>query len=129
MAKVDFSKDEITEIGKNIPVHKRSEKADKYISYEKACMELIREYKDEVAFIKNWGDELRKERNVFHNNKIKEMMKAMTEAGLPKEDAKAWITELRNHYMRSIEISEKLLNDFSMDTISQMKNKLRELLK
>ncbi len=123
-----MSKSGAYKVNSSVDMTYRDDNAEKYLQYIDACGQILMKYKEEIKFVENMYSELREERLCFFNNGIINLKKTLEEEHIPDELMFNWICEIKQSFDDSFIASEEVLKDYSLATINEMKNKIRELI-
>ena len=99
-----------------------------YYEYEKHCLDMLKEYKEEIKFASALQEDLRKERAKFFSEKLKEVSATLKDAEVDDKVRGEWIKELVKSYTRSLDISDKLVEEHVVETINDIKGKQKEIV-
>ena len=83
---------------KNWTGDKNMEILNKLFEYEKNCLDLIKEFKEEIKFASSLQEDIRKERTSFFSKDFGDISKNLKESQVDDETAAAWLKELVNSY-------------------------------
>lgn len=99
-----------------------------YFEYEKQYLELIKEYKEEIKFVNSIQEDLRKERAKFFSDTLSEVSASLKEADVDKATANKWIFDLVDSYTKSMNISQRLVEENTCDTIGEIRSRAKDEL-
>ena len=102
--------------------------AEKLVVYYQQYAEILKKYEDQVRFIWEKLESIREERVTFMSETIPEIKKTLEEQQISKEHAEEWMDSLTRDMNRSLNISEKLLNDFYVATADELRKEIHEKL-
>ena len=102
--------------------------AEKLVVYYQQYAEILKKYEDQVRFIWEKLKSIREERVTFMSETIPEIRKTLEEQQISKEHAEEWMNSLTRDMNRSLNISEKLLNDFYVATADELRKEIHEKL-
>ncbi|MDE6708162.1 MAG: hypothetical protein K2K06_09035 [Oscillospiraceae bacterium] len=104
-------------------------KLEAVAKYEEHYMNLLRNYKAEIAEIESMMRELRKEREIFYQTTLPQIEKTIRGDKVLSEDAKKeWINELRANMEKSFRISEALIQHYVTSNQAEFKEKLNRAM-
>ena len=128
MSRIDMSKPGAHKVTSSVEPVLRDDRTESYIQYLDACGQLLTKYKSDIEFIEEMQAKLRKEKMHFFENDLPRVRNSLKNEGIPEEQINEWIKEVKDNYDNSFMASEKILNDFSMASIYEMKYKIEEIL-
>ncbi|HAJ97568.1 MAG TPA: hypothetical protein DCO72_07515 [Ruminococcus sp.] len=102
--------------------------ADALTVYYEQYAIILKKYESQVSYLYEKLEEIRKERISFIDEKIPQMREKLEEQQISEAHINDWLDTLRNDTMRSLSISETLLNSFYVSTLDEFKKELREKL-
>lgn len=102
------------------------EKLSILYEYEKNYLELIKNYKEEIKFATSLQEELRKERTKFFAESLKEVSETLSASQVDANVASVWIKELVASYTRSLDLSTSLIEENTLNTVSEIKQEARK---
>lgn len=94
-------------------------------SYELNYLSLIKDYKEEIKFLSSLQEELRKERTKFFAESLKEVSQTLKDSHVEAEVASIWVKELVESFTKSVNLSEVLIEDSTINTIGQIKDQIK----
>jgi len=119
--KVAVLKSIILKVNDAISHSSLKEKLGIMYDYEKQYLALLKEYKEEIKFVVNLQEELRKERTKFFSESLKEVAEALKEAQVDNDVASLWIKELVKSYTSSLDISSNLMDENVTGIFAELK--------
>ncbi len=102
--------------------------ADALTVYYEQYAIILKKYESQVSYLYEKLEEIRKERISFIDEKIPQMREKLEEQQISEAHINDWLDTLRNDTMRSLSISETLLNSFYVSSLDEFKKELREKL-
>jgi hypothetical protein len=88
--------------------------------YQEKYLELVKEYKEEIKFVNNMQEDLRRERAQFFSQTLKEVSDTLSQAQIGEEVAQEWIQELVSSYTSSLDVSNDLTESRVADTVGKL---------
>lgn len=128
MSRIDMNKPGAHKLTSSVDPVLRNERAESYAQYLEACCQLIKKYKEDIEFVEKMQVNLRDEKNNFFKEELPEIKKILEKEEIPREQVFKWIEEVKQNQDKSFEASEQILKEFSLASIDEMKNKLKEIL-
>ena len=111
-----------------INVEKRVPEYDKITDYCRYYMGLCHEYKNDIEYIYNKLETLRRERLEFIEVKIPEIKEKLRQQHISEDSINDWANKIFDDTMRSLDISESLLNAFYVKKLDEFKKSLEDNL-
>jgi len=102
------------------------EKLKVLYEYENNYLELIKEYKEEIKFAATLQEDLRKERTKFFSEALKEVSQTLKEAQVDSKVASVWIKELVDSYTKSLDLSNGLIEEHTLDMIGEIRQEAKK---
>lgn len=128
MSKIDMNKPGAHKLTSSVEPVLRDDRTESYIQYLDACGQLLTKYKSDIEFIENLQAKLRNEKTHFFEVDLPKVKRTLENEGIPKEQIFEWIKEVKTNYDNSFIASEKILNDFSIASIGEMKSRIEDIL-
>ena len=75
---------------------------------ENTFLDILKQYKEELNFVTNQQEQIRKERLVFLNEKVKEVSNSLKGIGVGGDILNEWLKKLVDSYTASLDVSGKL---------------------
>ncbi|WP_199312256.1 hypothetical protein [Phormidium tenue] len=116
----------IFKIESNVGLATLQEKLSILYEYEKNYLELIKNYKEEIKFATSLQEEVRKERTKFFAESLKEVSETLSTSQVDNKVASVWIKELVESYTRSLDLSASLIEENTLDMVSEIKQEARK---
>lgn len=114
---------------KDIPQKRKDPTIQVLYEYEKHYLEMIKKYSGEIKFIQNMLVEFRKEQENFYNQMLPEIIdKLNKDKGIDEEMRRVWLTRLSTNIERSFNLSETLINDYTIKSLDEFKQAVNEKL-
>lgn len=114
---------------KDIPQKRKDPTIQVLYEYEKHYLEMIKKYSGEIKFIQNMLVEFRKEQENFYNQMLPEIIdKLNKDKGIDEEIRRVWLTRLSTNIERSFNLSETLINDYTIKSLDEFKQAVNEKL-
>ncbi|WP_124795188.1 hypothetical protein [Conchiformibius steedae] len=82
---------------------------------------LLRTFKDEIKFAYELQQNLRKERAKFFSQTLREVSATLAQAQVDESIASMWVQDLVKSYTSSLDLSANLVDENTMNTISQIR--------
>ncbi|MEX2941384.1 nickel transporter [Serratia fonticola] len=89
-------------------------------SFEKNYLSLIKEFKEEIKFAGALQEDLRKERAKFFSEVLDDVSATLKKSQVDDSIAALWLKELVDSYTKSLDVSEGLLDEGCMDSLSKL---------
>lgn len=113
----------------NVPSEVYNSKFEQMAAYEKHYMDLLRNYKNEIADIERMMKDLRAERQKFYSSTLPEIEERIRNDNiLSRKSVEEWILELRSNVERSFRISEELISYYVTSNQKEFKDKMNEAI-
>ena len=128
VSKIDMSKPGAHKVTARVDTVYKSDEVESYLQYIEACGQILARYKGEIEFIENMYAKLRKEKLQFMNVEVGNLKKVLEEEGIPSELVLDWIDEIKHNFDDSFAASERVLEDYSLASMEEMKTKIRDLI-
>lgn len=96
--------------------------------FEKNYLELVRDFKEEIKFAANLQEEIRKERAKFFSDTLAEVSETLSSAQVEESTAQTWLRDLVDSYTKSLNLSENLVEEKALETITQIREASRKTL-
>ncbi|MBW4460679.1 MAG: hypothetical protein KME47_10645 [Nodosilinea sp. WJT8-NPBG4] len=116
----------IFKIESNVGLAALQEKLSILYEYEKNYLELIKNYKEEIKFATSLQEEVRKERTKFFAESLKEVSETLSTSQVDNKVASVWIKELVESYTKSLNLSASLIEENTLDMVSEIKQEARK---
>lgn len=116
----------ISKIENKVGLVTLQEKLGILYEYEKNYLELIKNYKEELKFATSLQEEVRKERTKFFAESLKEVSETLSISQVDNKVASVWIKELVKSYTRSLDLSASLIEENTLDMVSEIKQEARK---
>ncbi|WP_311749332.1 nickel transporter [Proteus terrae] len=94
-------------------------------NYEKNYLELVKEYKEEIKFASTLQEDLRKERSKFFSETLKEVSETLDQSQVDSQIASKWLKELVSSYTKSLDLSNNLIEEHTLDTIGKIRSEAK----
>ena len=104
---------------------KKSQGLELNFQYEKQYLQLINEYKEEIKFVYETQENLRKERTQFFTNSLKDIIQTMKSSDIDKSLSEKWIKELVASYTKSIDFSGDLVKTHVIEILSLLASEIK----
>ena len=101
---------------------------NKLFEYEKNCLTVIKEFKEEIKFASSLQEDVRKERTSFFSKDFGDISKNLKESQVDDETAAAWLKELVNSYTKSLDLSSDLAKTHMLDLVGIIRSNIKENL-
>ena len=88
---------------------------------ENTFLDILKQYKEELNFVTNQQEQIRKERLVFLNEKVKEVSKSLKDIGIGGDIINEWLKKLVESYTASLDVSGKLVDECAARIFKEMK--------
>ena len=88
---------------------------------ENTFLDILKQYKEELNFVTNQQEQIRKERLVFLNEKVKEVSKSLKDIGVGGDIINEWLKKLVESYTASLDVSGKLIDECAARILKEMK--------
>lgn len=108
-----------------VSLYSLQEKLRLLYEYEKYYLDLLKEYKEEIKFAATLQEDLRKERANFFAESLKEVSSTLANAQIDSNVASVWIKELVECYTKSLDLSQGLVEESTLDMIGQIRQKAK----
>lgn len=108
-------------IKEKVDLSSLKEKLDVLYNYEKNYLMLVKEFKEEIKFASAIQEDLRKERAKFFAETLKEVSDTLKKSEVSSEVASKWIEELVNSYTKSLDLSSRLIEEHTLETIGKLR--------
>ena len=105
------------------------EKLSILYEYEKNYLGLIKEFKEEIKFAASLQEDLRKERAKFFSDSLKEVSETLKSAQVDDAVSSVWMQELVASYTKSLDLSNGLIEEHTLDTIGEIRREARKSAK
>jgi len=125
----ELSKKIFSEIQENITLVNLQSKLKILFEYEKNYLELVKEFKEEIKFASSIQEDLRKERAKFFAETLKEVQSTLKESQVDNEVASVWVKELVSSYTKSLDLSEGLIEEHTIDMIGKIREEAKQEVK
>ena len=96
--------------------------------YEKNCLSVIKEFKEEIKFASSLQEDIRKERTSFFLKDFAEISKNLKESQIDDAVAAEWLKELVNSYTKSLDLSSDLAKTHMLDLLGIIKSNMKDSL-
>ena len=96
--------------------------------YEKNCLSVIKEFKEEIKFASSLQEDIRKERTSFFLKDFAEISKNLKESQIDDAVAAEWLKELVNSYTKSLDLSSDLAKTHMLDLLGIIKSNMKETI-
>lgn len=106
----------------------RNNEVETYMQYIEACGQILVKYKCEIEFIEQMYTQLRTEKLQFMNMEVVKLKNVLEEEGIPRELVLSWLDTIKNDFDNSFAASERVLSDYALASMEEMKNKIKELI-
>jgi hypothetical protein len=101
--------------------HGLRERLETLYEYEKRYLELIKEHKEEIKFVCNLQEDVRRERAQFFSQTLKEVAATLSEAKVDEGVAQEWINELVHSYTASLDVSRDLTHSRAVEATGRLR--------
>lgn len=106
----------------------KNNEVETYMQYIEACGQILVKYKCEIEFIEQMYTQLRTEKLQFMNMEVVKLKNVLEEEGIPRELVLSWLDTIKNDFDNSFAASERVLSDYALASMEEMKNKIKELI-
>src|SRR5689334_15824214 len=93
----------------------------KLLAHEKHCLEVVKQYKDEIKFMYSIQEEIRKEKAQFFSVTLREVSNNLANSPIESNVASQWLQELIRSYMQSLALSDSLVKTDTFDMIGEIR--------
>lgn len=100
--------------------------ADTLTAYYEQYAQILKKYESQIQFIYTKLEEIRNERTVFISEKIPEIRRKLEEQQISEAHIHDWLDALVQDTMRSLSISENMLNAFYVNKLHEFRKELAE---
>ncbi len=100
--------------------------ADTLTAYYEQYAQILKKYDSQIQFIYAKLEEIRNERTVFISEKIPEIRRKLTEQQISEAHINDWLNTLVQDTLRSLSISETMLNAFYVKKMDEFRKELAE---
>jgi len=95
-------------------------------TYERNYLELLKEFKEEIKFAGTLQEDLRKERAKFFSGVLDEVSNTLKNSQVEDNVAACWIKELVNSYTKSLDVSEGLIDEGTLNSLGKVRDMGKE---
>lgn len=95
---------------------------------EENCLKILKQYECEILFALNTQANLRREAASFFANTLKEVTNSLKESQIDEEFQKQWAKTLVDAYVKSIELSTKLVEESVLSQLDGIRAKEAEII-
>ena len=128
MSKIDMNKPGAHKLTSSVNPVFRDSCAESYVQYLDACGQLLTKYKTDIEFIEKMQADLRSEKLHFWEVDLPKVKKILEKEGIPQQQILEWMNEVKQNHDSSFAASEQILKDFSIASLTEMKDRLGEIL-
>lgn len=124
---VSYDQDYFIRLGKQLKTKQNqmpltgSVNQEKVNKNENTFLDILKQYKEELNFVTNQQEQIRKERLVFLNEKVKEVSKSLKDIGVGGDIINEWLKKLVESYTASLDVSGKLVDECATRILKEMK--------
>jgi hypothetical protein len=93
--------------------------------YEKNYLELVKTYKEEIKFASAIQEDLRKERAKFFSETLKDVSSSLNSTQVDENVASMWLKELVESYTKSLDLSNGLIEEHTLDMIGTIRKEAK----
>lgn len=104
-----------------VEVEALRERLDLLHDYEKKFLTLIKEHKEEIKFINDFQEDVRRERAHFFSQVLRDVSSTLDEAQVDDDIAAEWIEQLVASYTASLDVSNSLTTSRAIDMSGKIK--------
>ena len=97
--------------------------------FQKQNLEILKDYKEEIKFATALQEDIRKERAKFFAETLKEVAGSLKETGVEDKVKSQWIKELVSSYTQSLDLSNNLVKENTMDITNEINDKIKSEIK
>lgn len=97
--------------------------------FQKQNLEILKDYKEEIKFAAALQEDIRKERAKFFAETLKEVAGSLKETGVEDKVKSQWIKELVSSYTQSLDLSNNLVKENTMDITDEINEKIKSDIK
>ena len=102
---------------------------DSLMKYQRHHMELLKNYKEQIAFLEKLLSDCRNERKNFFIKELPAISKKMDEDHIDKSIKTEWLVQLERDMRRSFDESDKLISAFAVQKAEEFRESMEEKLK
>lgn len=95
---------------------------------EEHCLKILKQYECEILFALNTQANLRREAASFFANTLKEVTNSLKESQIDEEFQKQWAKTLVDAYVKSIELSTKLVEESVLSQLDGIRAKEAKII-
>ena len=99
---------------------------DSLMKYQKHHMELLKNYKDQIAFLEKLLYDCRNERKNFFIKELPAISKKMDEDHIDKSIKTEWLVQLERDMRRSFDESDKLISAFAVQKAEEFRDQWKK---
>lgn len=96
---------------------------------EKHCLDILKEYKEEIKFAASLQAEIRKEEANFFSSTLKEVCQSMKETQIDPKYQSQWIYDLVSSYTSSLRLSGRLAEENVINLLGDIQAEISETIK
>jgi hypothetical protein len=100
-------------------------KIRRLFDHETHCLEVVKQYKEELKFMYSIQEEVRKERAQFFSTTLREVTQNLASSPIDSKVASQWLQELIRSYTQSLDLSDSLVRTDTFDMIGEIRAKAR----
>ncbi len=105
-----------------------SEQLDLLYNYQERYLMLIREYKEEIKFLNNTQEDLRKERAKFFSITLEEVSLSLKNSSIEEKTSQVWIKQLVDSFSQSIDISQNIVENEVQKSFEEINEKTLKII-
>ncbi|KAB8308945.1 nickel transporter [Rahnella sp. Lac-M11] len=116
----------VSELTNTLSLEFLKERLNVIYTYERNYLELLKEFKEEIKFAGTLQEDLRKERAKFFSGVLDEVSNTLKNSQVDDRVAASWIKELVSSYTKSLDVSEGLVDEGTLNSLGKIRDMAKE---